>query len=181
LRVARREAELHAQDLTQRRRRTEQRLAGGLLTTEREIAATEGEIAQLQQALRTQEDALLALMIEEEEAAAAESAARQALAREEPPAARRMQEAADETTGAEARLKEIDNERRSAAQLIPSAVRERYRALYNPTGGHPFALAVAGECSHCHRPLPGTVVQMVRAHSGVAQCPACGRLLLDSG
>jgi predicted nucleic acid-binding Zn-ribbon protein len=181
LRVAQREADLHAQELRDRRARTEKRLAAGLLTGAREVAAAEDEIAQLQQALRREEDVLLSLMVEEEGALAAESAAQQALTSEQPEAERRMHAAAQEAASAEARLKEIDTERRAAAHLIPAPIRERYRALFNPTGGHPFAFAEAGECGYCHRPLPGAVVQAVRAHSGVPQCPACSRLLLDSG
>jgi uncharacterized protein len=175
----RRAHEAKIEDLSGQLARTEARLASGKVSSEREVAASMSEIEQLRAAIAGAESAWLDATAREEEISAAVPAARAALKVVEEEAAARQAAAAAEASAAEVRLAEIDAARRAAAQAIPADVRERYRALFPRTGGRPFAVAVAGECSNCHRPLPASAVQMLRTHSGVPSCPSCGRLLLD--
>lgn len=174
----RRGHEADSQDLTLRVKRTEARLASGSLQSEREIAAAQTEIVRLREAIAAAEMGWL-------EASTREDAAKQALpeiaaafALEERAAALRQAAMQREITAAEERLASIDRIRRDAAKLLPKEVFDRYRALYGRTGGRPFALASAGECSHCHRAVPAEAVQALRTHSSVPACPSCGRLLL---
>jgi predicted nucleic acid-binding Zn-ribbon protein len=104
--------------------------------------------------------------------------ARAALELVESEAVGRLAEAKIALRAVEERMSTIDRARRQAAQLVPPDIQKRYVALYNRTGGRPFALAVAGECSNCHASVPAAAVQQLRAHTGVPSCQRCGRLLL---
>ncbi len=166
------------EDLGLRIKRTEDLLASGVLHAEREMLAAQAELEKLQGALREAESAWMETSAQEEKLTAALAGERVALEAEEREAATRQAAVKRELAAAEERLAAIDHSRREAAQTIPAAIRDRYRALYARTGGRPFALAVAGECSHCHHSVPAAAVQMLRAHTGVPSCPSCGRLLL---
>jgi predicted nucleic acid-binding Zn-ribbon protein len=174
----RRAHEADSQDLTLRVKRTEARLASGALQSEREIAAAQTEIIRLREAISAAETGWL-------EASTREDAAKQALPEvaaafelEDRAAALRLAAMQREIAAAEERLASIDRVRRDAAKLLPKEIFDRYRALYARTGGRPFALASAGECSHCHRAVPAEAMQALRARTGVPACPSCGRLLL---
>jgi predicted nucleic acid-binding Zn-ribbon protein len=174
----RRARETDIQDLTIRMEKTQARLASGSLQSEREIAAAQTEIARLREAISAAETDWL-------EASAREEAAKQGLPEiiaafelEDRAAAVRLAAVQREIATAEERLAGIDRVRREAARLLPKEIFDRYRALYPRTNGRPFALAQAGECSHCHRAVPADAVQALRTRSGVPSCPSCGRLLL---
>lgn len=177
--IARRGHEVTLQGLQAQVKRTEGRLASGQLTADREISAALSELDQLRAAIAETETAWLEATDEEERSTGALPAGRARLEYIEREAATRQATAAQEAATLEARLKEIDGERRGAAQRIPAEVRDRYRALFPRTGGRPFAFASVGECSHCHHTLPGEAVQALRVHSGVPSCPSCGRLLIE--
>jgi predicted nucleic acid-binding Zn-ribbon protein len=177
--ATRRAHEASIQDAQAHLARTEGRLASGQLSTEREVTAALAEISTLRGSIAETETAWLEATVEEERLAAALPEQRSQLQRVEREAATRQAAAARAAAELDARLKEIDGERRGAAQRIPAPVRERYRMLFPRTGGHPFAFAAAGQCSHCHHTLPGEAVQALRAHTAVPSCPSCGRLLLE--
>ncbi|MGH2345624.1 MAG: zinc ribbon domain-containing protein [Chloroflexota bacterium] len=174
----RRAEEARLEDLVLKIKRTEERLASGQLHHEREILAAQGELERLGEAQRRTEAAWLDTTAREESLTALQPEARAALALVESEAATRMAMAAEALRAVEQRMSGIEQARRHAAQLVPPDVRERYRALYNRTGGRPFALAVAGECSNCHASVPAAAVQQLRARTGVPNCVRCGRLLL---
>jgi len=174
----RRAEEARIEDLTAKIRRTEDRLASGQLHHEREILTAQGEVDRLRETLGRLELAWLETSALEERLTAAQPERRDALALVESEAAVRMAHAEQELRAAEAHLVVIDRTRRQAAQLVPAEARDRYKALYGRTGGRPFALAVAGECSYCHAAVPAAAVQQLRGHTGVPSCPRCGRLLL---
>jgi predicted nucleic acid-binding Zn-ribbon protein len=167
------------QDLQAHLERTERLLASGQLTSDREMSAALSEIGQLRTAIGETETSWLEATSEEERLAAMLPERRERLRQVEHEATARQAAAARDVAELEVRLKEIDAERRAAAQRIPADVRERYRALFPRTGGRPFAFAVAGQCGHCHHALPGEAVQALRAHTGVPGCPSCGRLLIE--
>jgi len=174
----RRAEEARIEDLTVKLRRTEERIASGQLHHEREITTAQNEVDRLGVTLSQLETAWLETSALEEQLGAAQPEARSALSLAESEAAARLAVAGQELRSVEARMTAIDRTRRQAAQLLPPDIRERYRALYNRTGGRPFALAVAGECSYCHAAVPAAAVQQLRGHTGVPSCPRCGRLLL---
>lgn len=177
--LLRRKHEAAIEDLNAQIKRTDGRLASGKLSSEREVSAALSELDQMRALLaQTEGDWLEATALEEARNAAVPPA-RAALARVEREAASRREAAQQDARAGEARVAEIDAARRAAVQVIPPEIRDRYRALFARTGGRPFAVANAGECSNCRHPLPGAAVQQVRTHSGVPQCPSCGRLLLD--
>jgi predicted nucleic acid-binding Zn-ribbon protein len=174
----RRAEEARLEDLAAKVKRTEERLATGQLHHEREILAVQAELERLRESQRQTEAAWLDTTSREESLTALQPELRAALALVESEAAARMAAAAEALRAVEQRMSTIEQARRQAAQLVPPDVRERYRALYNRTGGRPFALAVAGECSNCHASVPAAAVQQLRAHTGVPSCVRCGRLLL---
>ncbi|HXT36506.1 MAG TPA: hypothetical protein VN837_13100 [Chloroflexota bacterium] len=174
----RRAEEARIEDLTAKIRRTEERLASGQLHHEREILTAQGEVDRLRETLGQLELTWLETSALEERLIATQPETRDALALVESEAAVRMANAERELRSAEAHLAAIDRTRRQAAQLVPAEARDRYKALYSRTGGRPFALAVAGECSNCHAAVPAAAVQQLRGHTGVPSCPRCGRLLL---
>ncbi|HEY8283212.1 MAG TPA: hypothetical protein VIJ28_02370 [Chloroflexota bacterium] len=174
----RRAEEARIEDLTAKIRRTEERLASGQLHHEREITTAQGEVDRLRETVGQLEITWLETSALEERLTAAQPEARAALALIELEATARMANADRELRAVEAHLVAIDRTRRQSAQLVPADVRDRYQALYSRTGGRPFALAVAGECSHCHAAVPAAAVQQLRGHTGVPSCPRCGRLLL---
>jgi predicted nucleic acid-binding Zn-ribbon protein len=174
----RRAEEARLEDLVARLKRTEERLASGQLHHEREILAAQAEFIRLQTAQQAAEAAWMDTTGREELLTARLPEARAALALVESEAVGRMAEAKSALGAVEARMAGIDRARRQAAQLVPPDIQKRYLALYNRTGGRPFALAVAGECSHCHASVPAAAVQQLRAHTGVPSCARCGRLLL---
>ena len=177
--LVRRKHEAGIEDLNAQIMRTEGRLASGKLSSEREVAAALSELDQMRALLaQTESDWMEATGLEETRLAALPRA-QQALARVEREAASRQEAARQEAREGEARVAEIDAARRAAVQVIPPEIRDRYRALFPRTGGRPFAVANAGECSNCHHPLPGSAMQQLRMHSGVPNCPSCGRLILD--
>ena len=178
LQKRRREAEATVEDAKERKLRTEARLASGRLQGEREIEAAQHEIASLARAIADGENLWLETSDGEETAQATLKVSRAALRAEEVAAQARHAKALEDARDAESRLAAIDAARRDAAKVLPAAIRDRYRRLYPSTGGHPFATAVAGECSHCHRPVPGDAMQMLRLGTGVPSCPSCSRLLL---
>ena len=174
----RRAEEARLEDLAIKLKRTEERLASGQLHHEREILAAQAELVRLQEAQQLAEAAWMETTSREESLTAALPEARAALALVEAEAAGRMAAAGSELRAVEERMSGIERARRQAAQLVPPDIRERYRALYNRTGGRPFALAVAGECSYCHASVPAAAVQQLRGRTGVPSCVRCGRLLL---
>ncbi len=165
-------------DAKSRKLRAETRLASGRLQNSREIEAVQHEIATLGTLISDSETGWLQTSSDEETAQAALDAARASLNTEEVGARARRTRAEREVHDSEQRLSAIDAARREAAKLLPAGLRERYRQLYPSTGGHPFATAVAGECSHCHRAVPGEAMQLLRLGTGVPSCPSCSRLLL---
>jgi len=177
--LLRRKHEAAIEELNAHITRTDGRLASGKLSSEREVAAALSELEQMRALLAQTEGEWLEATAQEEARNAAVPRAQEALARVEREAASRREVAHQEARDGEARLAEIDAARRAAVQLIPSQIRDRYRALFPRTGGRPFAAMVAGECGNCRHPLPAAAVQQVRIHSGVPQCPSCGQLLLD--
>jgi predicted nucleic acid-binding Zn-ribbon protein len=174
----RRAEEARLEDLAAKIKRTEDRLASGQLHHERDILAVQTELERLRESQRQTEAAWLDTSAREESLTTLQPEARAALALVESEAAARMAVAAESLRAVEQRMNTIEQARRHAAQLVPPDVRERYRTLYNRTGGRPFALAVAGECSNCHAPVPAAAVQQLRARTGVPSCARCGRLLL---
>ncbi len=174
----RRAEEDRLEDLVAKLKRTEDRLASGQLHHEREILAAQAESIRLQTAQQETEAAWMATTNREEQLTAKLPEARAALALVESEAVGRMAEAKSALRAVEERMSGIDRARRQAAQLVPADIQKRYLALYNRTGGRPFALAVAGECSNCHTSVPAAAVQQLRAHTGVPSCQRCGRLLL---
>lgn len=180
VRSSRRELEALQQDLQSRLLRSEKRLNSGQLSTQREISAVEAEVVQLRAAVEDCEERLLGVLVGEEQQVEALRLAESARAAEEPRAASRRAMAAGEAVDLEVRLKQIDAERREAAQRLPPDVVERYRALFPRTGGRPFAMATAGECDNCRHMLPASAVQAIRMHTGVPNCPSCGRLLIEA-
>jgi len=176
--TARRGAEVAIDDAKQRIQRTETTLASGRLQSERDIMTAQHELESLRQVVAAREDTWLRASDEEETTAIALAAARSAFEAEEYAAADRRAALDQDVHAAEQRLAIIDGLRRDAALKMPPAIREQYRALYQKTGGRPFAEAVAGECSNCHHSVPAAAVQMLRARTGVPACPSCLRLLL---
>ncbi|MDB5058114.1 MAG: hypothetical protein JWO59_1586 [Chloroflexi bacterium] len=176
--TARRAIEDQIEDTNLRTKRTEARLASGRLQSEREVQAAQTELENLQATAIQNDEAWLLATSNEDTAKSAVPGLTAALASEERAAADRQAAAEREVADAERRLAAIDAVRRDAAQKLPPDIRDRYRALYPKTGGRPFAEAIAGECSNCHRSVPAASVQMIRAHTGVPSCPSCGRLLL---
>ena len=174
----RRSQEGQLEDLAARSKRTEARLASGQLHHEREITAAQAEVDRLRQAQQQLEASWLETSSREERLSAELPEARAAFTLVEAEAAVRMAAAEHELRLVEERLATIDSARRKAAQLVPADVRERYRSLYNRSGGRPFALAVAGECNNCHTAVPAAAMQQLRLHTGVPNCPRCGKLLL---
>jgi len=170
--------EARLEDLAAKIKRTEDRLAAGQLHHEREILAVQAELGRLRESQRQTEAAWLDTTGREESLTALQPEARAALTLVESEAASRMVAAAEALRAVEQRMNTIEEARRHAAQLVPPDVRERYRTLYSRTGGRPFALAVAGECSNCHASVPAAAVQQLRARTGVPSCARCGRLLL---
>lgn len=144
------------------------------------MSAAEAEIVQIGAAIDETEEKLLVAMVAEERYAEQSRSAQAALARERPLAEHRMAVAAAEAVELEARVKQIDLDRREAAQRLPHDVVERYRTLFPRLGGRPFAVAAVGECGNCRRVLPAPVVQMLRTHTGVPVCPSCGHLLIEA-
>ncbi len=178
LQTYRRQLEATVEDAKAKNQRTEERLASGRLQAAREIEAAQHEISTLQHLIADNENAWMETSEREEAALAALAPARAALLIEERDAQVRRARAESEVHDAEERLAAVDVLRREAARKLPPALRERYRVLYPTTGGHPFATAAGGECSHCHRSVPGEAMQMLRMGVGVPSCPACSRLLL---
>jgi predicted nucleic acid-binding Zn-ribbon protein len=174
----RRAQEARLEDLVAKLKRTEERLASGQLHHEREILAAQAELIRLQTDQQEAEAAWMDTTSREEQLAAKLPEARAALALVESEAVERMAEAKVALRAVEERMSGIDRARRQAAQLVPPDIQKRYLALYTRTGGRPFALAVAGECSNCHASVPAAAVQQLRAHTGVPSCQRCGRLLL---
>lgn len=177
---ARRAKEAEIEDMNLRAKRTSDRLASGKLQGEREIQAAQTELERLRASISEAETAWIDVSGEEDEATRALPEAQAALQVEEREAAVRLGAARREVAAIEARLADIDRLRRESAQAIPAEIRDRYRALYSRTGGRPFALVNAGECSHCRRSVPAAAVQLLRTHTGVPSCPHCGHLLLLS-
>ena len=178
--AARRAQESTIEDLNLQMKRTEGRLASGKLSSEREVGAAMSEIEKLKVALGAAETAWLEASSEEDARIRAVPAAKANLGRVEPEGVARMAAAAEQAAGLETRLAEVDAARRAAAQSIPAEVRDRYRVLFQRMAGRPFAHVAAGQCSNCSHSLPAAAVQMTRSHSGVPNCPSCGKLLLDS-
>jgi uncharacterized protein len=174
----RRAEEARLEDLVEKLKRTEERLESGRLHHEREILAAQAELIRLQNAQQETEAAWMVTTGREEQLTAKLPEAHAAFALVESEAAGRMAEAKVALRAVEERMSSIDRARRQAAQLVPPEIQKRYLALYNRTGGRPFALAVAGECSNCRASVPAAAVQQLRAHTGVPSCQRCGRLLL---
>jgi predicted nucleic acid-binding Zn-ribbon protein len=175
---ARRALEATVEDTNLRIARTNSRLASGRLQSEREVGAAQTELDALQVALAAAEESWLSASAEEETSRAAQGKASADLQREERASVPRQSAAAANLKEVENRLTTIDAVRRDAAAKLPADVRDRYRALFSKTGGRPFAHAVAGECSNCHRSVPAAAVQMLRSGTGVPSCPSCSRMLL---
>ncbi len=175
---ARRALEATVEDTNLRIARTNARLASGRLQSEREVNAAQAELDGLQAGLATAEEAWLSTSAGEESARAALARAANALQREERASVPRQAAVAKDLVDVEQRLAKIDGVRRDAAAKLPADIRDRYRTLFPKTGGRPFAHAVAGECSNCHRSVPAAAVQMLRSGAGVPSCPTCARLLL---
>jgi len=178
LQSRRRELEATVEDAKAKKLRTEARLASGRLQAEREIEAAQHEIVTLDRLIVESEDAWVDTSDREESAQAVLVKQRAALKSEEHDAQVRRSKAEREVRDAEERLATVDASRRAAARQLPAALRDRYRALFSATGGHPFATVDGGECSHCHRSVPGDAMQMLRLGTGVPSCPSCSRLLL---
>ena len=180
LKARRRQIESTIEDAKARKLRAEDRLSSGKLQTEREIEAAQHEIATLESLITDAETTWLETSDAEESAQSAVAASLAALQSEEADAAVRRAKAQKDVQNAEERLAAVDASRREAARQLPPVLRDKYRQLYPSTGGHPFATARAGECSHCHRSVPGEAMQMLRMGTGVPSCPSCARLLLPA-
>lgn len=77
-------------------------------------------------------------------------------------------------------LDQLEAERRSAADAVPSDVMDAYEATRSRMGGVGAARLIGNRCDGCHLEIPSAELEEVRRapEDAVVICPECGRILV---
>lgn len=173
-----REAEAALADAETRIKRNEQRLTTGAVTTAKDIAAVEHELAFVRQARGALDERVLVAMDALESATTAAHAAQAQLKEtEQQRIAERAQQQA-QLAAAEVRQVELQPQRSTAAQLIDPALLTRYEGI-RKVRGRAIAQAFGNVCQGCRVTLQPALVAKLRAgRNEIVTCGNCGRMLV---
>lgn len=171
-----REAEAALDDTQTRLQRQEARLYGGGASP-KELGALQQEIAHLQAARSTQEEALLAAMMSAEEAQSVVTQRDTALRDAEQARERETADLNARLTSLEARLADLREERAGEAAECDATALARYEAVRKARGGRGVAEVRGGICQACRVSVTPATVQKARSGGELVACPNCGRIL----
>ena len=155
----------------------EQRLYSGSVKSAKELTASEGERAYIQEQNRESEDEMLELMVLIEDGEAARATKKELLERLESDRAEeevRLQKDEQELT---AQLAELTEGRVSMAAQVPAGVLSLYESLRTSRDGVAVVRVERGMCRGCRVALTTSELQRVRTSQTVVQCDSCGRML----
>ena len=171
-----RDAEAALEDIQTRLKRQETRLYGGGASP-KELGALQQEIAHLQAARSTQEEAVLAAMLAAEEAQAAVAKLETALREGEQIRERERAEQEARLAALGERLAGLRERRSSLATSCDAAFLARYEVVRKARGGRGVAEVRGGVCQVCRVTVTAATLQQARAAAELVACPNCGRIL----
>ena len=145
--------------------------------TNKEYAALESEIADLEEANSTIEDEILELMISIDEATDNLEIAKNDLKANEDKLKEKREILLFEENDIERQIAKWDQEREGFVGDINSALMNRYNKWRIRRGGSMVATIVGQSCGGCHLNLPPQLINEVRKEKELHTCNSCGRIL----
>lgn len=162
--------------ITDKIRRSEERLYSGLVKNPKELADLQKEIDALARRRSLLEDEILETMIGLEEAEAEQKAADEALAAIEKEWARTTAALQQEQTALAQRSSRLADLRQQQVRLVTPAALAEYEAISQHRGGVAVVGLINNICQGCQLTVPARIAKA--AHEGqLVNCGTCGRLL----
>lgn len=173
-----RDAENSLADTEQRIARNEQRLGSGVLSSARDITATENELGFLRKTRGELDERVLLAMDAAETAQSRATAALANLAQTERDRAAEIAHQQAGLAAAQERRASLAPQRAAMVAAIDPALLARYEGI-RKTRGRAVATVINGTCQGCRVTLPAPTVQRLRtAPDELITCGNCGRILI---
>lgn len=171
------DAELRLGGLEQKKANEEKELYGGHTTNPREVVDLQRDLASLVEVQDRLETQVLGLMDSLEDFKKRLAETNQQVEEGEKELARIEANFASETERIEARLRQLEGERKALADSLDPGLFERYEQIRKSAGGRGASLVLRGACSECRMGVPTYVIREIRESSSLVTCQHCGRLL----
>ena len=145
--------------------------------TNKEYAALESEIADLEEANSTIEDEILELMISIDEAGDGIELARKELEAQENVFKEKRGKFLSEGKKLDRKIAKLDKKRAAFLDKISSPLMRRYNNWRKRRGSSLVAVIKGQSCGGCHLTLPPQLINEVRKAKELHTCNSCGRIL----
>ena len=145
--------------------------------TNKEYQAMQTEIATAEGLVRSHEDQLLDLMEVSERESADLKAAETAMKADQAAVATEQSALETERTTADARLRQLTEERAQVAALVSKETLAIFERVAHGRRGVAVAEARDGICTVCHVRLRPQMFNEVRRNASIVQCDSCTRIL----
>ena len=172
-----RDLDLEVKSLSTKAANEEKKLYSGKMSSAKEAANLQEEVASLKRRQVDREELLLEAMVAVEEAEETVEQAQAQLSSATGRWSADQQELLQEQATLQQRLAELENQRPVLTQPISSADLKLYEQMRPKKGGRAVAAVKAGVCQGCGIAIASNHVRLARAGTDILTCPTCGRIL----
>lgn len=169
--------DLELKSLTGKISNEEKKLYGGKVSSAKEAANLQEEVASLKRRQSDREEHVLEAMVKVDEAEAGLERAKAQLAATQTAWATDQHDLIQERDTLKQKLADLINHRPVITQNVPATDLNLYEKLRPKKAGRPVAHVKNGVCQGCGVEVPNNLVRQARAGGELVYCSTCGRIL----